>query len=154
MNLVNNVKKQFDNEEAFKKFLEEEYIKEAEEIEAEWFPNGEVIDAELSEEEVQASYDKLTQKLKRDGEYDFYRDKENKGKRRLVRWRYPFDRTAVAIVVAGLSVILTSLTSAANREAITYRFQYMINATDDAWEKESQNPLFADDVIDVIVDEK
>lgn len=62
------MEKKFRDDE-LKKFLDEEFIKEADLMEEALFSDEELDDIELSDEEIDASYDKLVQRLKADGVY-------------------------------------------------------------------------------------
>ena len=62
------MEKKFRDDE-LKKFLDEEFIKEADLMEEALFSDEELDDIELSDEEIDASYDKLVQRLKTDGVY-------------------------------------------------------------------------------------
>lgn len=57
------------NDDEFKKMLEEQFIKEAEEMEAAIFADKDFEDYEATPEEIHASYEKLVARLKADGVY-------------------------------------------------------------------------------------
>ena len=62
------MEKKFDDDE-WKKFLEEEYIKEADLMEEALFSDEDFPDMEMTDEEVNASFDRLMDRLKADGVY-------------------------------------------------------------------------------------
>lgn len=63
------MEKKLEKDDELKEFLEELYIKEAEEMEAALFADEDFEDLEMTDEEVQASYEKLVARLKADGIY-------------------------------------------------------------------------------------
>lgn len=60
--------KKFSDEE-FDAFLQKEFLHEAEVVESALFSDEDFEEIELSDEEVEASYQQLIKKLKRDGVY-------------------------------------------------------------------------------------
>lgn len=133
--------KQFEDEEAFKAFIENEYIKEAEEMEKEIFSDtGSPGDIKMSREEVLASYDKLKQRLIADGVYrpdpeekiipiKKHKEKVQKDKEKTVhnkrRTLHSLVKVVGFVVVGGLCVFEASLTTEANRKNFLHTVNYL-----------------------------
>lgn len=140
------MEKKFRDDE-LKKFLDEEFIKEADLMEEALFSDEELDDIELSDEEIDASYDKLVQRLKTDGVYredaseeltketlkmdsevaaDTSEESaaEKRGRRKYI---YPLARVAVFVVVCTLGVFLATMTSEANRKYFVNTMKYLTN---------------------------
>ncbi|MCI5903219.1 MAG: DUF4367 domain-containing protein [Blautia sp.] len=138
-------KKNRDDE--LKKFLDEEFIKEADLMEEALFSDEELDDIELSDEEIDASYDKLVQRLKADGVYREEASEEltketlkmdsavaadtseeiaaeKPGRRKYI---FPLARVAVFVVVCTLGVLLAAMTSEANRKYFVNTMKYLTN---------------------------
>ena len=128
-----------------KKFLDEEFIKEADLMEEALFSDEELDDIELSDEEIDASYDKLVQRLKADGVYREEASEEltketlrmdsvvaadtseeipaeKTGRRKYI---FPLARVAVFVVVCTLGVLLAAMTSEANRKYFVNTMKYL-----------------------------
>lgn len=119
------MEKRFEDDEEFRKYLEEEYLKEADGIEQQLLSDDELEEDELSDEEVQASYEKLKQKLKDDGIYRYDRDARKPSSVRIVRRRYPLARVATLAFVSSLCVLAASLISEGNRTEFAQRMEYI-----------------------------
>ena len=138
------MEKKFRDDE-LKKFLDEEFIKEADLMEEALFSDEELDDIELSDEEIDASYDKLVQRLKTDGVYredaseeltketlkmdsEVAADVSEKsaaektGRRKYI---YPLARVAVFVAVCTLGVFLAAMTSEANRKYFVNTMKYL-----------------------------
>lgn len=140
------MEKKFRDDE-LKKFLDEEFIKEADLMEEALFSDEELDDIELSDEEIDASYDKLVQRLKADGVYREEASEEltketlkmgsavaaetseetaaEKTSRR--KYIFPLARVAVFVVVCTLGVLLAAMTSEANRKYFVNTMKYLTN---------------------------
>ena len=140
------MEKKFRDDE-LKKFLDEEFIKEADLMEEALFSDEELDDIELSDEEIDASYDKLVQRLKEDGVYREEASEEltketlkmdsavaaetseeitaeNPSRKKYI---YPLARVAVFVVVCTLGVLLAAMTSEANRKYFVNTMKYLTN---------------------------
>lgn len=140
------MEKKFRDDE-LKKFLDEEFIKEADLMEEALFSDEELDDIELSDEEIDASYDKLVQRLKADGVYREEASEEltketlrmdsvvaaetseeipaeKTGRRKYI---FPLARVAVFVVVCTLGVLLAAMTSEANRKYFVNTMKYLTN---------------------------
>ena len=138
------MEKKFRDDE-LKKFLDEEFIKEADLMEEALFSDEELDDIELSDEEIDASYDKLVQRLKADGVYREEASEkltketlkmdsavaadtseeiaaENPSRKKYI---YPLARVAVFVVVCTLGVLLAAMTSEANRKYFVNTMKYL-----------------------------
>lgn len=137
------MEKRFDDEEEFKKFLEEQYIQEAELLAAELLADDDLEEDEMSDAEVEASYEKLKAKLINDGVYREDEDSHNptleKKNIHSVRNKYSEESKTIPIqtikrkgfektgkvagiaVVSALCVFAASMTSQANREYFIYK---------------------------------
>lgn len=121
--------KKFSDEE-FDKFLEQEFLREADVMEDALFSDEDFDDAELSDEEVQASYERLVEKLKKEGKYReepktsgivLMPPEEHFAKRsprRLVK-------AAGFVVVCMLGIFAASMTSEANRKYFVESIRYL-----------------------------
>lgn len=140
------MEKKFEEDDELKNLLEEQYIKEAEALEAALFSDGEFEDYEASDEEVLASYDKLVARLKAEG---IYREDEDStpadsgpseaveekiipmpspaviGTPKKAGRRYRFVKAAGFGVVGMLCVFAASMTSEANRTYFVDSLHYM-----------------------------
>lgn len=116
----------FEDDEEFKKFLEDEYIKEAEMLEKKLLSEEDAEDTELSDEYIQASYEKLRQKLIKDGAYRFDLPIRRNDNIRLVRRYYPLSKTAAIVFISALCVLAASLSSGTNRTEMVQRFEYIL----------------------------
>ena len=131
------MEKKFDDDE-WKKFLEEEYIKEADLMEEALFSDENFPDMEMTDEEVEASFEKLVNRLKADGvfreeperkkpegEKDKNKRKEDKvvelepvrkkKRSRPLVTRHKLAKIAGFVVMCTLTVFAASMTSEANR---------------------------------------
>lgn len=140
------MEKKFEEDDELKNLLEEQYIKEAEALEAALFSDGEFEDYEASDEEVLASYDKLVARLKAEG---IYREDEDStpadsgpseaveekiipmpspaviGTPKKAGRRYRFVKAAGFGVVGMLCVFAASMTSEANRTYFVNNVRYL-----------------------------
>lgn len=141
--------KRLDDEE-LDKLLEEEYIKEAEFIESSLLADDDFIDKDMTDEEVNASYQKLVHRLKAEGIYHEDEDigeaaarEENpdaktsgkklvsmavsaqKNSRARVAARHKFVKAAGIAVVCVLGVFAASMTSEANRNYFVETMKYL-----------------------------
>lgn len=136
--------RKFDNRE-FNKLLKEQFEKEAGIMEEAFFSDADNADAEdfqISQEEVNASYNKLIEKLKADGVYreegasGEKREEEEKAGEKIVPMpearrkdggvhkSYRAAKAACWIVVCVLGVFAASMTSQGNREYFVERIRY------------------------------
>lgn len=121
------------DDDQWEKFLEEEYIKEADLMEENLFSDENFQDMEMTEEEVNASFERLVNRLKADGVYredsagDENRTKTfGKKKARMTITPHKLAKIAGFMVVCTLAVFVTSMTSEANRNYFIDRINYLI----------------------------
>ena len=129
-------------DDKLKRFLEEEYIKEADILEKALF-SGHKPESTMSEEKVHSSYEELVKRLKTDGIYreeqdrmsaaDLRRDTGNTERIRLEQKTvkagnsagyYKMVRAAGFFIVCILGVCLASMTSQANRKYFINTMRY------------------------------
>ena len=147
------MEKKFDDDE-WKKFLEEEYIKEADLMEEALFSDEDFPDMEMTDEEVNASFDRLMDRLKVDGVYreepkeetakeDTTKDdttKEKEAEAKVVELkparkkkksmplvtRHKLAKIAGFVVMCTLTVFAASMTSEANRKYFVKSLDYLM----------------------------
>lgn len=131
-----NLEKNLSDSE-WKKILEEEYIKEADMMEESLLSNTEDPGIEMTDEEVDASFDRLVERLKADGVYredaddpnpriiplESAEEKEKGFSRHFTRHKAA--RVAGFVVVCTLAVFVTSMTSEANRNYFMKKVNYL-----------------------------
>lgn len=132
------------SEKDWEKFLEQEYIEEADRMEQALRSDDSLEVPELTDEEIEASYARLVEKLKQDGIYredDEAAGAEASGKIRAFpadgakeektarSFRAPVRRTArIAglVLVCALGVFAASMTSEANRKYFIESVRYLV----------------------------
>lgn len=121
------------DDDQWEKFLEEEYIKEADLMEENLFSDENFQDMEMTEEEVNASFERLVNRLKADGVYredsagDENRTKTfGKKKARMTITPHKLAKIAGFMVMCTLAVFVTSMTSEANRNYFIDRINYLM----------------------------
>lgn len=139
------MEKKFDDDE-WKKFLEEEYIKEADLMEEALFSDEDFPDMEMTDEEVDASFDRLMDRLKADGVYreepkeetqkeETTKEAEDKvvelkparkkKKSMPLVTRHKLAKIAGFMVMCTLTVFAASMTSEANRSYFINSMNYV-----------------------------
>ena len=157
------MKKEFEEDDGLKRFLETEVLQETQEIEKNLFSKKDSDEFEMSDEEVRASYERMVQKLKEKGVYredpaggatkagpmemsartDSYTDKVLAFANAPVPRRFSLAKVAGYIVVALIAVFLGSMTSEANRRYFIKQVRYWsgnesrITANNDQMEQSS-----------------
>ncbi len=121
--------KKFSDEE-FDAFLQKEFLHEAEVVESALFSDEDFEEIELSDEEVEASYQQLIKKLKRDGVYREESDKkifciEKAGNGSKKRHPHSLARAAGFVVICVLGIFAASMTSEANRKYFIESLRYV-----------------------------
>lgn len=121
--------KKFSDEE-FDAFLQKEFPHEADKVESAFFSDEDFEKVDLSDEEVEASYQKLIEKLKRNGVYREETDtetfrREDNGRKSKKRHSYSLVRAAGFVVICVLGVFAASMTSEANRKYFIESLQYL-----------------------------
>jgi hypothetical protein len=121
--------KKFSDEE-FDAFLQKEFLHEADMVESALFSDEDFEKIELSDEEVEASYQRLVEKLKRDGVYREEADTEmlrieDTGKKSKKRYSHSLVRAAGFVVICVLGVFAASMTSEANRKYFIESLRYV-----------------------------
>lgn len=121
--------KKFSDEE-FDAFLQKEFLHEADMVESALFSDEDFEKIELSDEEVEASYQRLVEKLKRDGVYREEADTEmlrieDTGKKSKKRHSHSLVRAAGFAVICVLGVFAASMTSEANRKYFIESLRYV-----------------------------
>lgn len=126
-------------DEELKKWLEEEYYREAEEMEKILFPDGNIPECEETEEETKAAYARLVERLKADGIYeeennsyetDGHRGKNLKDDEKIkivylpARKQNRFAHVAAILVICVAGVFAASMTSQANRKYFIETVEY------------------------------
>lgn len=126
-------------DEKLKKWLAEEYYREADEMERILFPDGNIPEYEETEEEMKAAYARLVERLKADGIYeeennsyetDDYRGKNLKDDEKIkivylpARKRNGFARVAAILVICVAGVFAAGMTSQANRKYFIETVEY------------------------------
>ncbi|MDY5022732.1 MAG: DUF4367 domain-containing protein [Blautia sp.] len=158
-------------DDKLKKFLEEEYIKEADIMEEALF-SGRKPENTMSEEKVRSSYEELVKRLKADGVYREERDRMSAADIRkdienteYIRWKqksvkagrhpryYKMVRAAGFLIVCILGVCLASMTSQASRKYFINTMRYF--AGDDTRlivGNDETNEMSGEDEYDAIAD--
>lgn len=121
--------KKFSDEE-FDAFLQKEFLHEADMVESALFSDEDFEKIELSDEEVEASYQRLIEKLKRDGVYREETDTEtfrieDTGRKLKKRHSHSLVRAAGFVVICVLGVFAASMTSEANRKYFIESLRYV-----------------------------
>lgn len=122
--------KKFSDEE-FDAFLQKEFLHEADMVESALFSDEDFEKIELSDEEVEASYQRLIEKLKRDGVYreeagtETFRI-EDTGRKSKKRHSHSLVRAAGFVVICVLGVFAASMTSEANRKYFIESLRYVV----------------------------
>lgn len=121
--------KKFSDEE-FDAFLQKEFPHEADKVESAFFSDEDFEKVDLSDEEVEASYQKLIEKLKRDGVYREETDtetfrREDNGRKSKKRHSHSLVRAAGFVVICVLGVFAASMTSEANRKYFIESLRYV-----------------------------
>ena len=121
--------KKFSDEE-FDAFLQKEFLHEAEVVESALFSDEDFEEIELSDEKVEASYQQLIKKLKRDGVYREENDKkifciEKAGNGSKKRHPHSLARAAGFVVICVLGIFAASMTSEANRKYFIESLRYV-----------------------------
>ncbi len=121
--------KKFSDEE-FDAFLQKEFLHEAEVVESALFSDEDFEEIELSDEKVEASYQQLIKKLKRDGVYREENDKkifciEKAGNESKKRHPHSLARAAGFVVICVLGIFAASMTSEANRKYFIESLRYV-----------------------------
>lgn len=126
-------------DEELKKWLEEEYYREAEEMEKILFPDGNIPECEETEEETKAAYARLVERLKADGIYeeennsyetDGHRGKNLKDDEKIkivylpARKQNRFVRVAAILAICVAGVFAAGMTSQANRKYFIETVEY------------------------------
>lgn len=121
--------KKFSDEE-FDAFLQKEFLHEADMVESALFSDEDFEKIELSDEEVEASYQRLIEKLKRDGVYREETDTEtfrieDTGRKSKKHHSHFLARAAGFVVICVLGVFAASMTSEANRKYFIESLRYV-----------------------------
>lgn len=121
--------KKFSDEE-FDAFLQKEFLHEADMVESALFSDEDFEKIELSDEEVEASYQRLIEKLKRDGVYREETDTEtfrieDTGRKTKKHHSHSLVRAAGFVVICVLGVFAASMTSEANRKYFIESLRYV-----------------------------
>lgn len=126
-------------DEELKKWLAEEYYREADEMERILFPDGNIPEYEETEEETKAAYARLVERLKADGIYeeennsyetDGHRGKNLKDDEKIkivylpARKRNRFARVAAILAICVAGVFAAGMTSQANRKYFIETVEY------------------------------
>ena len=118
-----------------KKWLEEEYEKETEDMERILFPDGVIPDDGETEEEAKAAYQRLVEKLKADGVYkedetDSIKTDDHKENVKIVylpeKKSHKAARVAAAVLVCSAGIFAASMTSQANRSYFIDSVRYWV----------------------------
>lgn len=126
-------------DEELKKWLAEEYYREADEMERILFPDGNIPEYEETEEEMKAAYARLVERLKADGIYeeennsyetDGHRGKNLKDDEKIkivylpARKQNRFVRVAAILAICVAGVFAAGMTSQANRKYFIETVEY------------------------------
>ena len=126
-------------DEELKKWLAEEYYREADEMERILFPDGNIPEYEETEEETKAAYARLVERLKADGIYeeennsyetDGHRGKNLKDDEKIkivylpARKQNRFVRVAAILAICVAGVFAAGMTSQANRKYFIETVEY------------------------------
>lgn len=126
-------------DEELKKWLAEEYYREADEMERILFPDGNIPEYEETEEETKAAYARLVERLKADGIYeeennsyetDGHRGKNLKDDEKIkivylpARKQNRFARVAAILAICVAGVFAAGMTSQANRKYFIETVEY------------------------------
>ena len=128
-------------DEELKKWLAEEYYREADEMERILFPDGNIPEYEETEEETKAAYARLVERLKADGIYeeennsyetDGHRGKNLKDDEKIkivylpARKQNRFVRVAAILAICVAGVFAAGMTSQANRSYFIDSVRYWV----------------------------
>lgn len=109
------MEKRFQDDTAFRKFIEDEYIENADFLEDVLLADDDLEDDEMSDKEVQDSYESLKKRLQDDGLYKIERESQIPGKIKSISRQNMFFREGTYLVISALCILIISLSSAGNR---------------------------------------